>query len=131
MNRRRQKTPPRAKPEGRAVANQDRSVYAQRSPDYPTFYCVGRVWRGARVFWHPFHGVSLEMDHAYLVALPDGIAVEWEISDELWAALVANPELIGALPDGLMDAIHHAEDCARERDGLVAANNAELIGGGF
>ncbi len=98
-----------------------------RSVDHPTYYHVGHTLHGERVYWHPQQGLAVEKDCSYLLELPNNATVDWLIPDELWAALAVNPDLHAALPADLLDLIDWAEDCARERDGMIAAANASLI----
>ena len=153
MNKTRWKAPPRANHRGRREASCQRgsdgtssgaslgaiapSVKTGRSAEYKSWYRLGRTAQGERVFYHPYHGLAVEKDHTYLIALPDNAVVRWEQSPELGDALRVNPRLAAALParyeDFLIDSIVELDDlafseqCAREKANLMAWANQSLF----
>ena len=118
------------------------TVKTGRSLEYKSWYRLGRTAQGERIFYHPYHGLAVEKDHTYLIALPDNAVVRWEQSPELEDALRVNPGLAVALParyaewreDFLIDSsvdiddLAFAEQCERERDNLMAWANSSLFG---
>ena len=157
MNKTRWKAPPRANHRGRREASCQRgsdgtssaaslgaiapSVKTGRSAEHKSWYRLGRTAQGERVFYHPYHGLAVEKDHTYLIALPDNAVVRWEQSPELEDALRVNLGLAVALParyaewreDFLIDSsvdiedLAFAEQCERERDNLMAWANSSLF----
>ena len=117
------------------------TVKTGRSLEYKSWYRLGRTAQGERIYWNPYHGLAVEKDHTYLIALPDNAVVRWEQSPELDDALRVNPGLAVALParyaewreDFLIDSSVDIDDlafagqCACERDNLMALSNRSLF----
>ena len=153
MNRTRWKAPPVIADQGRREASCQRgsdgtssgdslrgtapTVKTGRSLEYKSWYRLGRTAQGERIYWNPYHGLAVEKDHTYLIALPDNAVVRWEQSPELEDALRVNPGLAAALParyeDFLIDSIVELDDlafseqCARDKANLMAWANSSLF----
>lgn len=104
-----------------------------RSSRYSTHYHVGRYF-GDAVYWHPLSGLSVEVDHQYLVELDDTDPdITWEPSFELIEALALNPGLWLVMPPALI-CVASSDDrafgtgCTREHAALVEDANPTLAG---